>query len=117
MSRFQREVRKLKAGDVVTLKVWQDGQLRTVQVKSAKMSDAPHRRRGMMFFGDGMGMAPMPPMPAMPAMPPMPPMDIEGMRNLEMRIPELNLQLDGLRERIRTLTPARIGARRMIVSV
>ncbi|HEY0996739.1 MAG TPA: PDZ domain-containing protein [Gemmatimonadaceae bacterium] len=112
--RLQRELRKVKAGDNVTLRVWQDGQYRTVQVKTVKASELPRRR--MMFIGDGI--APMPPMPPMPAMapmaprPPMPEIRLEGLRELEQRLPELRLRLDGMREQLRMMPRGR-----MLVSV
>jgi predicted metalloprotease with PDZ domain len=118
--RLQRELRKVKAGDDVTLRVWQDGRYRSVQVKTVKASELPRRR--MMFIGD----APMPPMPAMPSMPrmpatpPVPPMPelrlegmrLEGLREFEQRLPELRLRLDGMREQLRMMPRGR-----MLVSV
>jgi predicted metalloprotease with PDZ domain len=115
--RLQRELRKVKAGDNVTLRVWQDGQYRTVQVKTVKASELPRRR--MMFIGDGI--APMPPMPPMPAMAPMgpiaprapmPEIRLEGLRELEQRLPELRMRLDGMREQLRMMPRGR-----MLVSV
>ncbi len=112
--RLQRELRKVKAGDNVTLRIWQDGQYRTVQLKTVKASELPRRR--MMFMGEGI--APMPPMPAMapmvavPPMPAAPEIRFEGLRELQLRLPELRMQLDGMRQQLRMMPRGR-----MIVSV
>ncbi|MDQ6886725.1 MAG: PDZ domain-containing protein [Gemmatimonadota bacterium] len=75
--RFVREMRKLKAGDNAELKVYANGQMKTLTVKTARSSDVYKNRPGSRFFiGDGgeFVMPPMPPMPPMPAMAPMAPM-------------------------------------------
>jgi serine protease Do len=70
--RLMREVRRLDPGNEVTLRVWQDGQFRTVRARAVRASDLPRRRGGFFMSGDHIGiMAPMPPMP------PMPPIDFE----------------------------------------
>jgi hypothetical protein len=116
--RLQRELRKVKAGDDVSLRVWQDGRYRAVQVKTVKASELPRRR--MMFIGDA-PMPPMPPMPAMapmapmapmPAVPPMPEVRLEGLREFQQRLPELRMRLDGMREQLRMMPRGR-----MLVSV
>ena len=53
--RLQREVSKLRPGDNVDLRVYSNGDYRTVRVRVARASDLP-RRRGFMISGDGMGM-------------------------------------------------------------
>ena len=85
VNRLQREMEKVKAGDEVTLKVYQGaGRVRDLKVKTVPMSDLPHRGN-ISIFG---GMAPM----AMPAMPP----SIELRRQLE----------DAVREPLRRMAPA-----------
>ena len=97
MNRFQRELRKVKAGDAVELRVVTAGQARSVRVTAAKAKDVYKRRAdgGMRFqFGEladgGFGedgfmgpvppVPPVPPMPRMAPMPPMPPMPPGEMR-------------------------------------
>lgn len=117
VQRLQRELRKVKAGDNVTLRVWQNGQYRTVPLKTVKASELPRRR--LMFMGEGI--APMPPMPPMPAMVPMAPMPsvpavpdlrIEGLREFQQQLPELRMQLERMREQLRMMP-----RRRTLVSV
>lgn len=73
--RFTRELRKAKVGDEVELRVWKDGQMRTIRVKTAAASDVYKNRRDVRIrVGDGIGFAPMAPMPPMPPMAPMTPM-------------------------------------------
>lgn len=75
VQRLQRELEKLKPGDEVELKVYGDGRLRTVKVKTVAMSSLSRNGRGFYFSVPGSGtitiprtpMTPMPPMPAMPA--------------------------------------------------
>lgn len=43
--RFTRELRKVKAGDNVELRVYDDGQFRTVRVKTIAAADLPSRRK------------------------------------------------------------------------
>lgn len=69
--RLNREMEKVKPGDAVELKVYRDGQQRSVRVTAGKASEL--KDRAGFFFGDGMGFslpraprtpdAPMPPMP------------------------------------------------------
>ena len=79
-NRFSRELRKVKVGDDVELRVYSNGQFRTVRVKAARAGDVykEEGRRMGFFFGDGDfqgfgALAPMPPMPPMAPMPPAPP--------------------------------------------
>jgi len=92
MNRFQRELRKVKPGDAVELRVVTAGQARTVRVTAAKAKDVYKDRAdgggGVRFefggfggfggFGDGIGfgegdfIAPVAPMPPMAPMAPMP---------------------------------------------
>jgi predicted metalloprotease with PDZ domain len=67
MSRFQRELRKVKLGDDVELQIYSGGRTRTVRVRPVKASDLSRDERGFFYFGDGVGsnfvMPPMPPIP------------------------------------------------------
>jgi S1-C subfamily serine protease len=53
--RLQREVSRLRPGDNVDLRVYANGDYRTVRLRVARASDLP-RRRGFIISGDGMGM-------------------------------------------------------------
>jgi S1-C subfamily serine protease len=119
LSRFQRELRKVKAGDAVELRVVTAGQARTVRVTAAKAKDVYKSRAdgGMRFqFGelaDGFGgdfvMPPMPAMPPMPRMAPMPaiaPMPPMPPADVRVRIDDGDYEmLRSLGERYRTLRP------------
>ena len=82
LNRFQRELRKVKAGDAVELRVVTAGQPRTVRVTAVKAKDVYKQRAdgGVRFrfgeFADGMDFGeqgftmPMPPIPPMPPVPP-----------------------------------------------
>jgi hypothetical protein len=76
-NRFSREMRKVKPGDTVELKVYANGQMKTVRVKAARAADVygERRRHGLHFrlFGDDAYV----PLPAIPPIPPIPPMRIE----------------------------------------
>lgn len=78
--RLQREVERLKPGDEVTLRIFQNGQFRTVKVKAARASDLPRRGGSFFMTGDMWGPMPMPPVPPVPPMAPMPRMrfDFDG---------------------------------------
>ena len=52
--RLQREVSRLRPGDNVDLRVYANGDFRTMRLRVARASDLP-RRRGFMISGDGMG--------------------------------------------------------------
>lgn len=68
VQRLMREIRRLDPGAEVTLRVWQDGQFRTIRTRVVRASELPRRRGGFFLSGDNVGiMAPMPPMPPMPA--------------------------------------------------
>jgi len=69
VQRLMREVRRLNPGDEVTLRLWQDGQFRTVRVRTVRASELPRRRGGVFMSGDHMGI--------MPPLPPIPPLDFE----------------------------------------
>jgi len=98
--RLQRELEKVKAGDEVTLKVYQGaGRTRDVKVKTVPVSELRHGR-GISIFG-GMAMPSRAPMAPMAPMPPMPPMEMELRRDLE----------DAIREPLARIAPA---MRRMI---
>ena len=115
--RLQREIRALKPGDNVTLKVYSNGQFRDVTLKAARAGDLP-RSSGMMFMsGDGisgsmMSMPAMPTMPAMPSMPrtpmmPMAPMSpMRSMDGYRMEIsPEVSRAMEGARVRLQEVGP------------
>lgn len=119
MSRFQRELRKVKAGDAVELRVVTAGQARTVRVTAAKAKDVYKGRAegGMRFqlgeLADGFGgdfvvppVPPMPPMPAMPAMPRMVPMAPMPPGDVRVRIDDGDVEmLRALGERYRAMRP------------
>ncbi|MGH7720241.1 MAG: PDZ domain-containing protein [Gemmatimonadaceae bacterium] len=77
--RFSRELGKLEVGADVELRVYGNGQYRTVRLKAARAEDVygeRHRRRGMfMFPGNGIEamVMPVPPRPPRPPRAPMPP--------------------------------------------
>jgi len=68
--RLQREVSRLRPGDNVDLRVYANGEYRTMRLRVARASDLP-RRRGFMISGDGMGMG-------MGMMPGAMPLDFDG---------------------------------------
>jgi serine protease Do len=72
VQRLMREIRRLEPGNEVSLRVWQDGQFRTVRVRAVRASDLPRRRGGFFMTGDHIEM-----MHPMPPMPPIPPIDFE----------------------------------------
>lgn len=54
VNRLEREMSKVKPGDDVDLRVYYNGQFKSVKVKAAKSSDLPrHRRSVMIMGGDG----------------------------------------------------------------
>jgi S1-C subfamily serine protease len=76
VQRLQRELEKLKPGDEVDLRVYGDGKIRNVKVKTVQASKLSRSSRGM-IIGGGRAfslprIAPMPPMPEMPPMEGMP---------------------------------------------
>jgi S1-C subfamily serine protease len=68
--RLQREVTRLRPGDNVDLRVYANGEYRTVRLRVARAADSP-RRRGLIISGDGMGFG-------MGMMPGAMPLDIDG---------------------------------------
>ncbi|MEP6690556.1 MAG: PDZ domain-containing protein [Gemmatimonadaceae bacterium] len=123
-SRFSREMRKVKVGDEVELKVYGDGRMRTVRVKAAKAIDVyPHQRGAVRVFMNGresMFMPPTPPAPPMPAMSPMVPLPPRAPRAAFRGyngITELDDD-DAMDERSRAATAAMRGnAERMVESL
>ena len=126
--RLNREMDKVKAGDVVELRVYRDGQTRTVKVTSVKAGDLPGDGNAF-FFGDAPGAMTLPriarppdgPMPPIPPTPPSPPLNFrwnddgevrfridprirgeveEGMRGLERGMIDLRHALPRIRTRI-----------------
>lgn len=53
VSRFERELTRVKPGDDVELGVYANGQVRNVKVKAGRMSDFPRRGRTIMVMGNG----------------------------------------------------------------
>jgi S1-C subfamily serine protease len=68
--RLQREMRKVKPGDAVHLRVYADGRTKSVDVK-ADSASAMYGRSGRFFFDDGelRAVPAVPPTPAVPARP------------------------------------------------
>lgn len=54
--RLQREVARLHPGDNVDLRVYANGDFRTVRLRVARAADLPRRRNTFIIGGDGMGM-------------------------------------------------------------
>jgi serine protease Do len=64
VQRLMREIRRLEPGNEVMLRVWQDGQYRTIRLRAVRASDLPRRRGAIFMSGDHVGViAPMPPLP------------------------------------------------------
>lgn len=61
VSRLEREVSKLKVGDVVNLRVYYNGQFKDVKVTAGRVSDRPHGNRSITVIG-GDNMMPIAPM-------------------------------------------------------
>jgi hypothetical protein len=80
VQRLMREIRRLEPGNEVTLRVWQEGQFRTVRVRTVRAADLPRRRGGFFMSGDHIGI--------MPPLPPIPPIDFERIG------PEVRYQLE-----------------------
>jgi C-terminal processing protease CtpA/Prc len=51
VSRFEREVSKLKAGDDATLRIYYNGQYKNVTLKAVRAADLPRRNRAMTIIG------------------------------------------------------------------
>jgi hypothetical protein len=81
VQRLLREIRRLEPGNEVTLRVWQDGQFRTVRARAVRAADLPRRRGGFFMSGDHIGIT-------MPPIPPIPPMEFERLG------PELRYHLE-----------------------
>jgi hypothetical protein len=86
VQRLMREIRRVEPGNEVTLRIWQDGQFRTVRARAVRASDLPRRRSAFFMSGDHVGI--MHPMPPMPPLPPLPPIDLERIG------PEVRYQLE-----------------------
>ena len=71
VQRLQRELEKLKPGDEVDLRVYGDGRIRTVKVKTVSASTLQRGGRSIFIGGTPRAVMPaIPPMPPMPAMAP-----------------------------------------------
>ena len=97
-SRFVREMAKVKVGDEVELRVYSNGETRTVRVRAARSGDVYKNTGGRFFFGDAGGMLvpPVPPIPPMAPMAPRPRVQVSP-RVYQFRSPgvwELNLEQD-----------------------
>jgi len=106
--RLQRELEKLKAGDEVTLKVYQGGgRTRDVKVKTVPMSELPNHGSISIFPSTPMAM----PMPARP------PVEMNLRRMLEEGTVRQNLLQDQVRSRLEQVTPAvrRVITNRIII--
>jgi S1-C subfamily serine protease len=116
MNRFQRELRKVKAGDAVELRVVTAGAPRTIRVTAAKAKDVYKNSAGsgvrVQFgemgegFGGGDFIMPVPPMPPMAPMAPMAPMP-----PMRVRVDGADVDVDMLRslgERYRVAAPIRV---------
>lgn len=58
--RLQREITSLRPGDEVELRVYANGQFRTVKLRTARASDLPRRRGTFIITGDRVGVLGMP---------------------------------------------------------
>ena len=101
-SRFTREMQRARVGQPVELRVYSNGQFRTVRVTPARAGDVYKEGRGGTFFrsaffdGDGM-MAPEPPIPPEPPMAPMAPLPPEPP---EPPLFDLRIDGDAISERV-----------------
>ena len=77
VNRFRRELRKLEPGNDAELRVWADGQYRTIRVRTTSASELSQDDGWSFIISDGADhmfapfgeLAPMPPMPPRPTMP------------------------------------------------
>lgn len=118
-NRFARELRRVKVGDQVELRVVSGGQMRSVRVPAARARDVykDEASGGMRFYvGDvAEGIAPVPPMPPMPPMPavaprvrvappmaPLPPEELmlEGGADVDVDLGQLRERLDEVRDQL-----------------
>ena len=56
--RLQREVSSLRPGDNINLRVYANGEFRTVRLRAGRAADRPRRNRAMIITGDGLGAGP-----------------------------------------------------------
>jgi len=94
-SRFTREMRKVKAGDEVELRVYSGGQFKTVRVKSSRAGDLyKDEGRGFrMFYNNEIGGGMMPAIAPVPPMPPMTPR-IQRAPRARMYLNDLDIDID-----------------------
>jgi hypothetical protein len=52
VNRLEREVSRVKPGDVVALRVYYNGQYKDVKVTAGRLSDRPHSNRSITIMGD-----------------------------------------------------------------
>jgi serine protease Do len=125
LNRFYREMRKVKAGQPVELRVVTGGQARTVRVTAGKAGDVYKDQDRYGFFGGEDGgdftfpaIAPMPPMPAMPPMAALgfdgnvmvnvPRIAAEARARARASLQELDIDRDGDVVRLRTAPTPRV---------
>jgi S1-C subfamily serine protease len=99
VSRLERELAKVKPGDDVDLRVFYNGQYRSVKVKAVSQADLPRKGRATFIYG-GDGMINLPPMPALPAIAP-------TLERLSIEAPRINNEL-------RRALPRVIGLNRVV---
>ncbi len=63
VGRVERELAKVRPGDDVDLRVYYNGQFRSVKVKAASLSDLPRRNRSVTIMGGDNFMTALPPLP------------------------------------------------------
>ncbi len=99
VSRLERELGKVKPGDDVDLRVFANGQYRSVKVKAVSRNDLPRKGGATLIYGRD-AMIDLPPMPPMPAIAPM-------MERLSVEAPRINQEL-------RRALPRVIGLNRVV---
>lgn len=102
VTRLERELGKVKPGDDVDLRVFYNGQFRSVKVKAVSQNDLP-RKGGATFIYGRDAMINLPPMPPMPAMPDMAPM-----------IERLSIEAPRIGDRLQRALPRVVGLNRVI---
>ncbi|MEP7343625.1 MAG: PDZ domain-containing protein [Gemmatimonadaceae bacterium] len=117
--RLNREMEKVKPGDAVELRVYRDGQIRSVSVATVKGSDL-HGEDNAFYFGDGAGSLPRiarpPEVPFPPQTPraPTPPMNFRWNDDGEVRFRVSPRIREGVEEGMRGLERGMIEMRRAI---
>lgn len=94
VQRLMRELGKVKPGDEVEMRVWQDGRYRTARVRTVA-ADSLRRRGGTFMFGDGMGFDALPLMPGFG-------------RDLDVTISRAMREAEGARRAVRVAPAVRV---------